>query len=59
MKNVTITAVKLDRGYRVIVVDDAKTDDNPNALKSHVSELSPATKEQLLSEVQKILSGIE
>jgi hypothetical protein len=59
MKNVTITVAKSDKGYRVVVVDDAKTNDNANAWKSNTSELNTDNRDQMLAYVQKTLSGIE
>jgi hypothetical protein len=59
MKEVSIHVAKSEKGYRVIVVDDAKTDDNPDEFKSNTAELNPADKEQLLADIQTVLSGIE
>jgi hypothetical protein len=59
MKDVTITVAKSDKGYRVIVVDDAKTEDNSNEWKSNTSELNPPSKDQMISDINEILNGIE
>jgi hypothetical protein len=59
VKDVTINVAKSDKGYRVIVVDDAKTVDNSNERKSNVSELNPTSKDQMILDVNKILSTIE
>jgi hypothetical protein len=61
MKNVTITVVKSDKdtGYRLIVTDDATNDQNKEGHKSNISELTPSSRQGLISEVNKILNSIE
>ena len=59
MRDVTIQVVKSDDGYRVVVVDDAKSDSNSAGTKSNISDLKSSTKEQMISMVNEILGKIE
>ena len=59
MKDVTITVVKSEKGYRVIVNDDSVTADNVEGEKGDDSAFEVGDKNQAREKVQSILSGLE
>jgi hypothetical protein len=59
MKDVTITVVRSEKGYRVIVNDDSVTVDNVEGEKGNDSAFEVGDKNQAREKVQSILSGLE
>jgi hypothetical protein len=59
MKDVTITVVKSDNTYRVIVNDDSITADNAEGWKSNDSAFDFQDKNKVLEKVQSILGNLE
>jgi len=59
MKDVTITVVKSEKGYRVIVNDDSVTDDNAEGEKGNDSAFQIGDRNETLEKVQSILSDLE
>jgi hypothetical protein len=59
MKDVTITVVKSEKGYRVIVNDDSTTVDNAEGWKSNDSAYEFQNKDQVREQVQSILGNLE
>jgi hypothetical protein len=59
MKDVTITVVKSEKGYRVIVNDDSVTADNTEGEKGNDSAFKVGDKNQAREKVQSILSDLE
>lgn len=59
MKDVTITVVKSDKGYRVIVNDDGVTASNAEGDKGNDSAFDVADKDKAREKVQSILSALE
>jgi hypothetical protein len=59
MKDVTITVVKSEKGYRVIVNDDSVTAINAEGDKGNDSAFEVGDKDKAREKVQSILSDLE
>jgi hypothetical protein len=59
MKDVTITVVKSEKGYRVIVNDDSVSANNAGGDKGNDSAFDFADKDKARDKVQSILSDLE
>jgi hypothetical protein len=59
MKDVTITVVKSDKDYRVIVNDDTVTDDNAEGAKCNESASTLVSKEEVGKKLQEIVNSLE
>jgi len=59
MKDVTITVVKSEKGYRVIVNDDSVTANNAEGDKGNDSAFDVGDKDKAREKVQSILSDLE
>ena len=59
MKDVTIQVIKSEQGYRLIVIDDRKTEDNTEGWKSNGSKSVHQNKEQVNAHVESILKDLE
>jgi hypothetical protein len=59
MKDATISVVKSDKGYRLIVNDDTVVGDNAEGWKSNDSAFDYQDKDQVREKVQSILGNLE